>query len=134
MNTNLIPIATGVGSYMATTSLFCATFSPCFSIPAGIIGAGACGLAAKKASSGDSLTKRDWFLIGGASLAGGFAGSRSISKITYSMFVGSMLGSMMGSMIGSMMSTVIAIPLHLTLLPLYLINPALLSNFPYSRG
>jgi hypothetical protein len=105
MNTGLISIGTGVASF-AGSLVFTVLSRDLLSIPIAGLAAGAIGLLAKKhcLEEQETLTKKDWILIGGASAVGAIAAGATVAAVAVlvqGVFLGSMMGSFMGTMLGN---------------------------------
>jgi integral membrane sensor domain MASE1 len=110
MNTGLISIGTGVASF-AGSVVFTVLSRNLLAIPIVGLAAGAIGLLAKKQclEEQESLTKKDWILIGGSSAVGAIAAGAAVAAVTVlvqGVFLGSMMGSFMGTLFGNMLSPI----------------------------
>lgn len=110
MNTGLISIGTGVASF-AGSVVFTVLSRNLLAIPIVGLAAGAIGLLAKKQclEEQESLTKKDWILIGGAGPVGAIAAGAAVAAVTVlvqGVFLGSMMGSFMGTLFGNMLSPI----------------------------
>jgi hypothetical protein len=107
MNTGLISIGTGVASF-AGSVVFTVLSRNLLAIPIVGLAAGAIGLLAKKQclEEQESLTKKDWILIGGAGPVGAIAAGAAVAVLVQGVFLGSMMGSFMGTLFGNMLSPI----------------------------
>ena len=107
MSNGLISAGTGVASCAATVAF---TLMSCslLAVPITGLAVGAIGLAIRHQclEKDESLTNKDFFVIGGAAAVGAMAGGATVVTVVLlvqGVVAGAMAGSLMGSMLGGML-------------------------------